>query len=259
MLTQYQTDLTNLLQSPSAPTSLYSTTNLNRWINIARGQLAGETQCIRYMGTLNAVVGQRPYNFSSIDTGVAATTGIAGVIHVRTLSYNVGDGQQWVPVRSWEWFNQYALNNPVPDSGPPTMWSQFKQGSAGTSSGSNASGSLYLDPPPDLTYVLNVDCVCYPIALTDDNTVEAIPYLWTDAVPFFAAYYALLSAQTQARQEDAQRYYGYYKEFVERARNASNPSQLNYEYQGSTDVATINKLGVVNRAEGNHGPRGSIQ
>ena len=127
------------------------------------------------------------------------------------------------------------------------------------SAGSDATGSLYLDPLPDLTYVLNADCVCYPIPLVDDTTIEAIPYLWTDTVPFFAAYFALLSAQTQARQEDAQRYYGYYKEFVERARNAANPSQLTYEYQGSVDPASINKLGVVNRAEGNNGPRGSIQ
>lgn len=248
MLTAYQTNTQNLLQSPSAPTTLYSTTNLNTWINLARGQLAGETQCIRYMGTLDTVVGQRAYNFSSISTGTSSISGIQGVIHVRSMTYDVGDGQQWIYPRSWEWFMFYNLNNPVPVNAVPNEWSQFAQGSAGTSTGSGVSGSFYLDPPPDLIYTLNLDCVCYPIALTDNSTVEAIPYLWTDAVPFFAAYYALMSAQTNARMADAQRYYGMYKEYIQRARLASNPSVNPTEYQDSSDPAVINKLGVVNKA-----------
>ena len=75
MLTQYQTDLKNLLQSPGAPTQLYSNTNLNRWINIARGQIAGEGECIRFYASIPTVINQRAYNFSSISTGVSATNG----------------------------------------------------------------------------------------------------------------------------------------------------------------------------------------
>ena len=259
MLAAYRTNTANLLQNPAAPTTLYTTAQIDNWINIARGQLAGETQCIRYQATIPTVIGQRAYNFSAANTGVAATNGIKGIIHIRSISYNVGDGAQWIAPRSWEWFELYALNNPVPENAPPLEWSQFGQGSAGTSTGSGASGSFYLDPPPDIIYTLNLDCVCYPQALADDTTVEAIPYLWTDAVPFFAAYYALLSAQTQARQADAQRYYGYYQEFIKRARKASTPSVNSYEYQETDDAAIINKLGVINRAEGNTGPRGSVQ
>lgn len=242
MLAQYRTDTTALLQLPAAPTSLYPQANIDRWINIARGQLAGEGECIRYLATISTVVGQRNYNFSALNTGTAATNGIKGAIHIRRISYNVGDGQKWLTPRPWEWFELYHLNNPVPVNNVPGTWSQFGQGSASAGTGSSASGSFYLDPPPNLVYTLNCDCVCYPQALVDDATIEAIPYLWTDAVPFFAAYYALLSAQTNARQADAQRYFDMYTEFLTRARKASNPSVLRWQYEQAGDPAQGNKI-----------------
>ena len=249
-LTAYETNLANLLQLPGAPTSLYPTATLDNWINIARGQLAGEGECIRSIGTISTVVGQRQYNFSSLSFGASATTGIQGAIHVRRISYNVGSGTQWIPPREWEWFDLYHLNNPVPVNGPPGVWAQYAQGAATPAAGSSASGSLYIDPPPDTVYTLNCDCVCYPILLVNDSTVEAIPYLWTDAITFFAAYYAFLSSQTGARAADAERMYGYYKEFLNRARQASNPSVNRSQYEQAPDPASINKLGVQQNARG---------
>lgn len=244
MLTAYQTSLQNLLQLPGAPTTLYPTVNLDSWINTARGQLAGEGECIRSIGTISTVIGQRNYNFSALNFGSSATTGIQGAINVRRISYNVGTGTQWIPPREWEYFDLYHMNNPVPVNGPPTVWAQYAQGAATPATGSAATGSFYIDPPPDIVYTLNCDCVCYPIVLADDTTVEAIPYLWTDAVPFFAAYYAFLTAQTGARMADAERMYGYYKEFLNRARMMSNPSVNRSQYEQAADPASINKLGV---------------
>ena len=43
--------VSNLLQLPAAPTALYDLTSVDRWINIARGQVAGEGECIRAIGT----------------------------------------------------------------------------------------------------------------------------------------------------------------------------------------------------------------
>lgn len=253
MLTSYETDLQNLLQLPQAPTTLYPTASLDRWINIARGQLSGEAECIRAIGTIPTVVGQRAYNFSSITFGTPSATGIQGAINVRRISYNVGAGTQWMTPREWEYYDLYHLNNVVPVNGPPTVWAQYAQGAATPASGSAASGSFYIDPPPDAVYTLNCDCTCYPITLTNDSTVEAIPYLWTDAVPFFAAYYAFLTAQTGARTADAERMYGYYKEFVNRARQASNPSVNRTQYEQAADPASINKLGVQRSMQGGGG------
>lgn len=248
MLTTYQTDTQRLLQNPAAPVTLYPLDAITRWINIARGQLAGEGECIRSFGTIMTVAGQRAYDFSSVLIGVAATNGIAGPIHVRDILYTIASGQRKLTPRGWEWFQQYSLNNPVPTSGPPTSWSQYKQGSAPVAGGTIGQGSFYVDPIPDDTYQLDLDCVCYPIPLVDNTTVECIPYLWTDAVPFFAAYYAYLSSQTSARQADAERMFGHYQTFLQRARQASNPSVLRWQYAQSTDPTQLNKIGLGKQA-----------
>jgi hypothetical protein len=240
LLTAYLTQTRALLQLPgTASTSLYSDTDLTRYINLARGQMSIEPQnsCIRSLGTISTVIGQQPYLFAGINTGVSATTGIAGVMNIRSLSYAVpgSNGALWMSPRTWPWFSLYELNNVVPDSGPPRSWAQFAQG---------AGGSFYVSPLPDLAYVLSCNAVCYPIPLVDDTTVEAIPYPWTDCIPFFAAYWALLSSQTQARMADALNYYKMYEEFSDRARKASNPDTLRWMYQQSGDPAQGPKMSI---------------
>lgn len=255
MLTFYETQTQGLLQNPSSPTTLFSKADLDRWINIARGQIAGEAECIRVIGTVSTVIAQRNYNFSAINIGVPATTGAQGAINVRRINYNVGQGQKWFTPRAWPYFDLYHLNNPVPVNGPPTSWAQYGQGSAGIGSitgigtGTMSSGSFYIDPPPDLVYVLNCDCVCYPIALAADTDVEALPYLWTDAVPFLAAYWAYLSAQMGSRQADADRMWGYYAEFSQRARRAANPSVGRTMYEQAQDPTLMAKLGLQKAAK----------
>ena len=250
MLNAYITATQNLLQNPTSPTTLYSTANLTTYINTARGQIAGESNSIRYYGSLQTVIGQRVYNFSAINTGVPSVTGIAGAIHVRGILYNLGGGQSTVTRQAWEWFSFYYLNNPVPQNGPPKNWAQFGQGSAGTGTGSGASGSIYLDPPPDQVYTLSLDCVCFPQNLAADGDVEALPYLWTDSVPFFAAWYALLSSQTGARTADADKMFEKYKMFLERARQSANPDPERWLYQQSGDPTQANKLGLGSRGGG---------
>jgi len=77
-----------------------------------------------------------------------------------------------------------------------------------------------------------------------DTDIEAIPYLWTDAVPYFAAYLALMSAQTNMRMEQAQRYFQLYQTFVQRARQAATPAVNRYAYEQMPDPTRANKLGL---------------
>jgi hypothetical protein len=141
VLTNYLLQTRNLLQLPGTnSTSLYSDVNLTLWINIARGQVAGEGECIRTFGTMATVVGQQPYPFSGINTGTSAQTGIQGVININSLSYNSGNGQLWLTPRPWPWFSLYNQNSAVPQNGPPKEWSQFGQGAApGAANTSQAS------------------------------------------------------------------------------------------------------------------------
>lgn len=250
MLSQYETRTQQLLQNPNAPTTLYSLPNIDSWINQARGQLAGEAECIRVQGTLALTTGQRVYNFSSISIGTPTATGVQGVINARQVLRVVASGYTWLRPRPFEWFTFYKLNNPLPQQGAPTEWAQYGQGAAPQPSLQSAGGSIYVDPVPDQSYTLQLDCVCYPIILADDSTVEAIPYLWTDAVPYFAAYLALLSAQSQARQADAERMFQRYTEFVNRARTFSTPSVLGPQYAQQANPVRQNQLGVQPRQGG---------
>lgn len=253
MLASYLTSTRSLLQLPGTnSTSLYSDSDLTRYINTARGQVAGEGECIHIMGTIPTVVGQNVYPFSGINVGVPATTGVQGVINLRSLSVNVATGQLWMTPRAFPWFSLYNLNRAVPQQGLPTEWSQFGQGAApsGAANTQIGGGTFYVSVVPDDIYVINCNSICYPIPLTSDADVEALPYYWTDAVPFFAAYFALMSAQTNARMADAaQMYKGHYGEFMDRARKQSNPGVNRWLYQQAGDPAQGPKMGIKGGAQ----------
>jgi hypothetical protein len=104
------------------------------------------------------------------------------------------------------------------------------------------SGSFYIDPLPDIVYTLNCDCTCYPVALAADTDVEAIPYLWSDAVPYFAAYMALMSSQTSTRIQQAQQLFALYEQFMNRARDFANPDLNNASFPQSQDRTMANRF-----------------
>jgi hypothetical protein len=236
VLTSYEEATARLLQNPSAPTPLYATTDLDAYINVARGQLSGEAECIVAVGTLALTQGVQVYPFSSIVyPSASSVSGIQGPLNIRQAWRVVGSGQTWITPRPWPWFSLYELSNPAPAQGPPVVWSQYGQG---------VNGTIYVSPVPDQSYTLNVDVPSYPITLVDDTTVEAIPYAFTDAVPFFAAYYALLAAQSTARQADADRMLQRYTQFVQRARSMANPSVLPFIYSQTGNPVSANQLGT---------------
>jgi hypothetical protein len=282
VLDYYLAATANLLQSPAAPTSLYSTADLTLWINTARWQVAGEGQCIRNYTNMPVSQGQRQCLLSSVGP---FGPGIAGVLNVRTMwrtipsnitpsnlviiwttasgaamnwtttsgapmVWSIPDtlvatsGQVWMTPRPFEWFSLYELNNAARTQGPPQRWSQLGQGAAGAPYGSVGSGSLWIAPEPDGPYLLALDAVCYPTALIDDTTPEAIPFMWTDAVPYYAAYLAYLSAQSPARQADALRMFGIYQEFVGRARRFTTPGVLPNNLPQNPSPTMMNQLGI---------------
>lgn len=235
-LTNYQTQTRRLLQNPSAPQQLYDDSTVNGNINLARGQIAGESQCLRVFASLALTAGTNSYAFSAINTGVSATTGIAGVLNVRQVSVVVGTGYMKVDTREWQWFQQYKLNEVVPSTGQPTVYAQLAQG---------VTGSLYFWPLPDIAYTCNMDVLCYPIDLVNDATVEAIPYPWTLSVPYLAAYYCYMDAQ---RQDDADRMYKRYTEFREMGRRISTSMTLPTVNPQVPDPTQPNKLGMTQGA-----------
>jgi hypothetical protein len=248
VLNNYLAQTQQLLQNPAAPTALYSTALLTGYINVARGQIAAESESIRRQATISLTPGSAgPYNFSSLALGTPSVTGVQGAIHIRSIFYAVGSGQKRLNVRAWEWFEEYSLNTPVPQQGAPVRWSQYQQGGApgaATDQATAAGGSFYVDPVPDIAYTLSCDCVCFPLQLAADGDPEALPYLWTDCVPFFASYFALLSSQTSARRGEAEAQFGFYQTFLERARRFSNPNVNRFAYAQTQDPAQAAKIGL---------------
>lgn len=240
LLSDYVLQVQQLLSNPAAKNTLYSESDILSYINRARIQLAGDAECIRNYATLNLVDAQRQYSFSDVVL-TAPATGIAGIFNIRALAYQVGEGQRSIRPRPWAWFLQYRLNNPVPPSGPPVVWSQYGQGE---------TGSIFIDPLPDIDYVCPVDTVCVPIDLVDDTTVEAIPDPYTNAVCYFAAYLAFLSSQNGARQNDALRMMELYTQFKNKARTQSTPSILPNLYEQTPNPVKASVLGLQQPAGG---------
>jgi hypothetical protein len=233
MLNAYLSSFTNLIQAPSAPVPLISAAQATAYINSARGQVASEGECIRVYSTLAVTAASQQYAFSAI-TVPAGTQGVQGVLNVRLANYSIpgaSSGAIYIRPRPWEWFQLYHLSKSTPVAAPPAVFAQYGQGALGT---------LWFNLL-DTDYTVNLDTVCYPIPLVDDTTFEAIPYLWTDAVPYYAAWLGMMQEQ---RQSDADRMMERYKDLMQRARKGSTPSVLPGIYAQGDDPFMTNRLGI---------------
>ncbi len=234
MLAQYEILTAALLQAPSSPIPLIPTATLDTYINNARLQVAAQGACVRQYLSLALVAPTTRYNFSAL-TGFGA--GVSGVYQVRQLWYQLPGttGTIWVSPRPFEYLAQFGqLNTPVAtDGGPPEMWAQFGQGE---------TGSLFVDPIPDQAYAGFVDALGVPTLLADDTTPEAIPAIWTLAVPFYAAWFAFQSAQ---RQSDADMMLKRFQEQMALARNAANPDLIVENWSQAPDPQMANRLAVA--------------
>lgn len=211
MLTAYQTAVENLLHDPS--NQFFSLTNITTWINSARQQLAQDAECCRGVASFTTTAGQTVQALSAI---TSMPSGASQVVVPRILFYN------GVPLegRPWEWFSEFYLNQPGAVDGDPAVWSQLIIGS---------TGDIYFYPPATSGLTVYVDSVLLPIDLATDSDPELIPYPWTDAVPYFAAYLAFLSAQ---RTQDAQAMWQLYMAFARRGREITSPTTLPRNFPG---------------------------
>lgn len=233
MLDQYIEETRQLLDLPSAPVQLYSDATLTSFINRARKQVALDGECVRLYAPLATVALQQVYPFSAIN--ISGDPSILAVCNVRMISRaQAPDSKKMINAWPWEYFNQYYVATSNPLVAAPTEWAQYGQGT---------KGSIFFYPVPDAILSLACDTVCLPISLVDDTTAEAIPYPWTECVCYFAAYLALLSAQTGQRSMDANLMFERYEEFKNRARRFATPSVLGAQYEQSGGKSVIPPVG----------------
>ena len=207
-LNQYIAQIQSLLDDAAA--AQYTTANLTTFINDARLQIAGSSESVRRLATLNFINGTQSYAYSTF-TGLTAD--VQGVLSVRKGRVQVSGVWQEIVSREWEWFFSYLLNgSAAAATGAPATFAEQVPG---------VSGILYVNPIPNAALVSSFDCVCYPIALASNGDPEAIPYPWTEAIQYFAAYLAYLSVQ---RMADADKMFQRYMLFETRGTQLATPT-----------------------------------
>ncbi|HXJ94212.1 MAG TPA: hypothetical protein VMT20_15295 [Terriglobia bacterium] len=209
-LTAYVQQVQRLLHDTTG--QFYQYPDLTYYVNSARGQVALEGECTRALCSLATANGQQSYTLSSIGN---LPSGGQYALVVRGIYLN---GQTY-EARPWEWFANLCLGTAFSPAVP--VWAQL---------GSGASSSLYICPTPSVAVALQVDSVIQPIPLNTDADPELIPYPWTDAVPYYAAYLAYLDAQ---RTQDAQLMFELYTTFVNRARKIVTPTSNARQWPGA--------------------------
>lgn len=193
-LSAYQSITQGLIQSPQSPIPLLPTPQLTSFINLARSQVAIDGECVRTVatGTVAGGLVEQPLSGLTIfQQGTAYEQAI--VVRNATL------GGARMDIRPWDWFVAYNMASPEPT---PTMAQQ----------GRGSLATLYISSPNG--GALWTDIVALPVPLVDDTTYDAISYPWSDAVPFYAAWYAYMAFQ---RQADADMFMVRYRELMHRA------------------------------------------
>lgn len=202
-LNSYLSQTQNLLHDTNA--QFYTTAQLTIYVNQARAKTAAAGQCCRFLPpTLNTVANQETYDFSTVN-GILPTQ-LSAVLGVVTIAVNIGTSKPTLRRYSWTAFQAYLRSYSIGLTGYPMIFAQYGSGSPYTdvnTSTSTATGvKIYLWPIPSAIYAMDWDCYCLPIALVNDSTLEAIPYPFTDAVPYYAASLALRGAQRKSDAND---------------------------------------------------------
>ena len=222
MLASYEQQTQRLLND--AANRFFNLGDLDVYINLARDDVARQTQCLIANTTLNTVAGTQTYLMSTLPAPTGS--GLQSPLNVRSLrALNQGIYRR-MEARPWQWFANYYLDgfNSVLAASVPTLWTLQTQG---------LDGMIWVWPTPSAIASVIADCVWYPIPLVDDSTIEALPPPWTDVIPYFAAYIALVQAQ---RLQDAQNLYGLYGKFVQSSRLGVTPLWLSANYPTLTPL-----------------------
>ncbi len=185
------------------------------------GDGTGATATASISSFLGTVVSQEVYAFSTANALLtAANPGIESIIAVQSVAVSWGAMKPTLEWRDWSSFQAYLRSYNVGTQNYPAVWSQYGRGK---------SGSIYLWPIPSIIAQMDWDCYCDPITLTSDSDTEALPYPWTDAVQFLAAFYAYNNAQ---RATDASRMTAEYKRFLRENEAYAQASMVPSFYRG---------------------------
>jgi hypothetical protein len=128
--------------------------------------------------------GQEVYPFSSID--LSASPGVASIIAVKSVSVLYANWRYSLACPSFSSYQAALRSFPFQYKYVPFYMAQYGRGT---------KGSFFMYPQPSGPWQMEWDTFCLPSDLEDDQSVEALPEPFTDAVPFMATYFAYLQLQ----------------------------------------------------------------
>lgn len=208
-------------------------TQLVRWINQGRNQVAKVTGCLEVLVPGNAPIGSVANPGSAIpggvipgaDPGADAATAFYTIAGVESYAYGYANSflQQYndgvnevfdvkqVAVQwsgntrialnwmAWDDFQAYLRAYSNITTSYPSVWSTL---------GNGQNGKVFLYPPPSTPTEMEWLVSASPLALYSDDDYDAIPDPFTQAVKYYAAHLAYLGSQrwTQADGMEAEFY-----------------------------------------------------
>lgn len=128
--------------------------------------------------------GQEIYNFSDMD--LSRFPGVGQIFAVKSISLLYANYRYSVAVYSFSTYQAKVRQYPYQYYYVPTIGAQYGQG---------VNGSMYLYPIASQPYQMEWDCFCLPQDLISDQSVEAIPQPWQDAIPWGMASLAFAELQ----------------------------------------------------------------
>ena len=128
------------------------------------------------------VQGQEIYPFSQVPLGTIP--GVDGIYNVRSISVIFNNWRYSTLRYPFQQYQAHIRRYPQDYQYIPSVVSQVGQGKA---------GSIYAYAIANSAYQWEWDAIGSPMDMISDQTPEAIPEPWTDAVPFLASYYCFLS------------------------------------------------------------------
>src|SRR6185312_5351116 len=135
MLTAYQQQTQRLLNDED--NEYYNLADLTVYINLARNDVARQTECLIANATLATTANTQQYPIS----GLTPPTGLLAPLGVRNMRSVAAGLSKRLEGRSWQWFSNYYLDgqNSIATAALPTLWAQQTQG---------ATGIIWLWPTP---------------------------------------------------------------------------------------------------------------
>lgn len=128
--------------------------------------------------------GQEVYPFANVD--LSAYPGVDSVYFVRHVSVIFSNWRYTLRMYSFTTYNAQIRTFPYQYQYAPFFGTIFGRGSKAV---------LYAYPQASQPYQMEWDCQCIPSDLVDDQSVEALPMPYTEAVPMYMAFLAMNELQ----------------------------------------------------------------